>query len=72
MPNPLERITQRSEQPVHDNQNVNANMQVGDTDVSGGNPVPVTGAGKTALPTERFSELFTQTIANGEIGRAHV
>ncbi len=29
-------------QPEHDDLNVNANLQVGDVDVAGGNPVPVT------------------------------
>lgn len=32
-------------QPAHDNLNANANMQVGDTDVANGNPVPVSDAG---------------------------
>ena len=32
-------------QSTHDNLNVNANLQVGDTDVANGNPVPVSDAG---------------------------
>lgn len=34
-------------QGTHDNLNLNANMQVGDADVGGGNPVPVDGSGAT-------------------------
>lgn len=37
-------------QSAHDNLNANANIQVGDTDVSGANPVPIS-AGTLPLPT---------------------
>lgn len=35
------------DQATHDNLNTNANLQVGDTDVANGNPVPVSDAGGT-------------------------
>ena len=65
MPNPLEQITQRPDQPVHDDQLVNATLQMVDADITAANPLPVTVGTGVVLPTVRSSAVEALTIANG-------
>jgi len=65
MPNPLERVTQRPDQPVHDDQNVNATLQIEDADVNAGTPVPVDLVDSIAVIGAGFSIPVTLTVTNG-------
>jgi len=53
-------------QSTHDNLNLNANIQVADTDVSNGNPVPISDAGGSVTidSTQLPSSLGQKTMAN--------
>lgn len=55
-------------QSAHDNLNLNANMQVGNADVAGGNPVPVSLASLPSLPAGNNSigNVDVDSIAYGE------
>ena len=66
------------EQATHDNLNANANIQVGDADVSTSNPVPTTDVGQAGTPTVNYqataalaaqaSETLNVPISNGTTG----
>jgi hypothetical protein len=47
---PSGSLETNASQDTHDNLNANANIQVGDVDVSGANPVPTTMASTTVIP----------------------
>jgi hypothetical protein len=59
---PVQRVANiaMSEQGTHDNLNANANLQVGDVDVSAANPVPVSGTVGIDQTTANANEVVTK------------
>lgn len=57
-------------QPTHDDLNLNANIQVGDTDVSGANPVPVSGTVTVNQPVSIDDNGGSITIDNTNLDTA--
>jgi hypothetical protein len=56
-------------QSIHDNLNANANLQVGDTDVANGNPVPVSDAGGSLTMDQAIHDNLNLN-ANLQVGDA--
>ena len=64
---PVQRVANiaMSEQGTHDNLNANANIQVGDIDVSAVNPVPVSGTVGVSISGSNTRKWATDTITIG-------
>ena len=60
--NPSGTLETNASQATHDDLNANANMQVGNVDVGGGNPVPMS-ASALPLPAGAATEATLSTVA---------